>query len=88
VGEVRKVCSNLAGKSEGRRLFVRPRLRWNYDIKTNLREIGLELMEQIRLAVFGPVASFCEHGDETSGSIKGEGVRYGAGAASMLYHLM
>jgi hypothetical protein len=30
----------LAGKPEGKRPLGRPRCRWNYNIKMNLREIG------------------------------------------------
>jgi hypothetical protein len=40
----------LVGKSEGKRPFRRPRRRRKDDIKTDLREIGLEGMDWIHMA--------------------------------------
>jgi hypothetical protein len=39
--EGRKVYKVLVGKSEGKRLLGRPRRRWKYGIRMDLREIGL-----------------------------------------------
>jgi hypothetical protein len=44
------------------------------NIKLNLREIGIDGENWIQLAQDGcPVAGFCEHGNEPSGSIKKAG---------------
>jgi hypothetical protein len=40
VGEERNVYSVLMGKPEGRRPLGRPRRRWEYGIRMDLREIG------------------------------------------------
>jgi hypothetical protein len=40
VGEKRNAYRILMGKPEGKRPLGRPRRRWVYDIKMDLREIG------------------------------------------------
>jgi hypothetical protein len=40
----------LVGKPEGKRPLGRPRLRWEGNIKMDLREIGLEGVDRIHLA--------------------------------------
>jgi hypothetical protein len=50
MGEERKVYKVLVGKPEGMRPLGRPRHRWEYGIRMDLREIGLESMNWIRLA--------------------------------------
>jgi hypothetical protein len=40
MGERRGACRALVGKPEGRRLFGRPRRRWEDNIKMDLREVG------------------------------------------------
>jgi hypothetical protein len=50
MGEKRKAYRNLAGKQEGRRPLGRPRLRWEGNIKVDLREIGWGGMDWIDLA--------------------------------------
>jgi len=40
MGERRGVYSVLVGKAEGKRPFGRPRRRWEYNIKMDLREVG------------------------------------------------
>jgi len=42
MGEVRNAYKILIGKPDVKRPLVRPRLRWKDNIITNLREIGLE----------------------------------------------
>ena len=42
MGERRGVYRVLVGKPEGKRPLGRPRLRWEDNIKTDLREVGLE----------------------------------------------
>jgi len=37
------------GKSEGRRPLGRPKLRWDYNIKMDLEEVGCEGMDWIEL---------------------------------------
>jgi hypothetical protein len=61
----------LVGKQEAKRPLGRPRHRWDDNIKMYLREIGLRGKEWIHLGSGkGPVAGSCEHGNESSGSIK------------------
>jgi hypothetical protein len=47
--EMKNAYKTLFGNPEGKRPLGRPRRRWN-DIKTNLREIGLEGEDWIHLA--------------------------------------
>jgi hypothetical protein len=50
MGEERKVYKVLVGKPEGKRPPGRPRRRWEDEIRMDLREIGLEGVDWIRLA--------------------------------------
>jgi hypothetical protein len=50
MGEERKVYKVLVGKPEGKRPLGRPRRRWENGIRMDLREIGLEGVDWIRLA--------------------------------------
>jgi hypothetical protein len=43
MGEGRGVYRVLGGKPEGKRPLGRPRRRWEYKIKMEPREIGIEL---------------------------------------------
>ena len=59
-------------KYEKRRSPERPRLRWEDNIKMNLREVGWEqrLDRSGSGSAQGQVAGSCEYGNEPSGSIK------------------
>jgi hypothetical protein len=50
MGEERKMYNVLVGKPEGRRPLGRPRRRWEDGVRVDLREIGLEDVDWIRLA--------------------------------------
>jgi hypothetical protein len=50
MGEERKVYKVLVGKSEGKRPLGTPRCRWEDGIRIDLRGIGLEGVDWIRLA--------------------------------------
>jgi hypothetical protein len=50
MGEGRKVYKLLVGKPEGKRPLGRPRRRWEDGMKMDIREIGWEGVEWIRLA--------------------------------------
>jgi hypothetical protein len=50
MGEERKVYKVLVGKPKGKRPLGRPRRRWEYEIRMNLREIVLGCVDWIRLA--------------------------------------
>jgi hypothetical protein len=50
MGEKRNVYSLLVGKPEGRRPIGRPRRRWMNEIKKDLLEIGLNVVDWIGLA--------------------------------------
>jgi hypothetical protein len=67
--EWRCVYRVLVGRPEGKRPLGRPRRRWESNIKMDLREILIHGTNWIRLGQESPVAGFCEHGNETSGSI-------------------
>jgi hypothetical protein len=54
---------------EGRRPLGRPRGRWIDNIKMDLLEIGLSVVDWISLAQDRYRWSSCERGNETSGSI-------------------
>jgi hypothetical protein len=71
VGEGRGVYRVLVGRTEGKRSLGRARRRCEDNIKMDLREIGIDGANYFRLPC--PVASFCEHGNEPSGSIKKAG---------------
>jgi hypothetical protein len=58
MGERGGVYRVLLGKPEGRRPHGRPRLRWEDDIKMDLKEVGCGGMDS------------CERGNKPSGSIK------------------
>jgi hypothetical protein len=50
IGEKRNVCRLLVGKPEGRRLLGRPRHGWIDNIKMDLLEMGLSVVDWIGLA--------------------------------------
>jgi hypothetical protein len=50
MGEGRGVYRSLLGRSEGKRPLGRPRRRWEDNIKMDLREIGIDEANWIRLA--------------------------------------
>jgi hypothetical protein len=50
MGKERKLYKALVGKPKGKRLLGRPRRRWGYGIRMDLREIGLGGVDWIRLA--------------------------------------
>jgi hypothetical protein len=50
MGEGRCVCRVLVGRPEGKRPLGRPRRRWEDNIKMDLREIGIDGANWIRLA--------------------------------------
>jgi hypothetical protein len=49
-GEGRCVYRVLVGKFEGKRQLGRPRLRWEYNIKMEIQEVGCRGMDWIELA--------------------------------------
>jgi hypothetical protein len=50
IGEGRGVYRVLVGRPEGKRLLERPRRRWEDNIKMDLRELGIDGANWIRLA--------------------------------------
>jgi hypothetical protein len=50
MGEKRNVYRLLVGKPEGKRQLGRPRCRWMDNIKVDLLEIGLSVVDWIGLA--------------------------------------
>jgi len=49
-GESRVLCRDLVGKPEGKRPLGKLRLRWEDNIKMNLKEVGCGGMDWIELA--------------------------------------
>jgi hypothetical protein len=43
IGELGSACNILVGKPEGKRLIRRHKRRWEDNIRTDLREIGLKI---------------------------------------------
>jgi hypothetical protein len=72
MGQTRNAYRNLLGRPEGKRQLGRPGRRWEDNIKIDVREIGWGDADWIDLANSGwvTVGGSCEHGSETSGSIK------------------
>jgi len=71
MGEGRDACRVFFGRAEGKRPLGRPRRRWEDNIKMDLKEIGIDGANWIRLAHDRvQCAGFCEHGDEPSGSVR------------------
>jgi hypothetical protein len=73
MGEMRNAYNILVGKPEGKRTLGRPKRRWKNNTRMNLRgnrvrRCGLDASG----TGLGPVIGSCEHGNEPSGSIKGE----------------
>jgi hypothetical protein len=50
MGEGRDVYRVLVGRSEGERSLGRPRRRWEDNIKTDLRDIGIDGANWLQLA--------------------------------------
>ena len=50
MGDRRSVFRVLEGKAEGKRTLVRPRRRWEDNIKMDLQEAGCGVMDLIELA--------------------------------------
>jgi hypothetical protein len=74
MGEGRGVYRVLVGKPEGKRPLGRPRCRWEDNIKLHIKVIGIDGANWIRLARGeGSNKSFCERGNEISGSMKKAG---------------
>jgi hypothetical protein len=48
--EMRNAYTILVGKPEGKRQLGRPRRRWEYNIRMDLREIGWEAVGWVHLA--------------------------------------
>jgi hypothetical protein len=69
--EGRKAHRILVGKPEGNRPPGRHVHRWENNIQMDLKETGWGGTDWIDPAQnIGPVEGSCEHGNETSGSIK------------------
>jgi len=68
MGEIRNAYNILVGKSEGKRPRGRPRSRWEDNIRMDLREIGWDDVDWIRVAQNRD--QWQEHADGFSGSIK------------------
>jgi hypothetical protein len=47
--EIVGACKTHGGKPEGKRPLGRPRCRWDYNIKIDIKEIGLEGVDWIHL---------------------------------------
>jgi len=50
MGEMRNMYKILVGKPEWKRPFLRPRRRWEDNIRMGLREIGWEVVHWMHLA--------------------------------------
>jgi hypothetical protein len=64
MGEVRSPYSILVGKPEGKRSLGRLRLRWEDNIRMDLRDISRKLWTEGSGSERGPVVSPCKHDNE------------------------
>jgi hypothetical protein len=51
MGERRGICRVVVGNLEGKRPLGRPRRGWEDNIRTDLQEVGCEVMDWIDLAL-------------------------------------
>jgi hypothetical protein len=70
MGERSGVYRVLVGKPERQKRLGRPRLRWEYNIKMDLQEVGCGYRLDRAGSEKGELAGTCECGNEHSGSIK------------------
>jgi hypothetical protein len=70
MGKMRNTYKILVGKPEWKRLFGRPRRRWENIIQIYLREIAVGVWVEFIWLRIGTVAGYCEYSNETLGSIK------------------
>jgi hypothetical protein len=74
MGEMKIAYKSLDGKPDWKRPLRRPRHSWEDNIKMNLWEIGFGGVNWIPYgSAQGLVADSCEHSDEPSAFIEGEG---------------
>jgi hypothetical protein len=71
--EGRSVYKVSVRRPEGKRPLGIPTRKWEDNIKMEFRDIGINGANWIRLAQESPIASFCEHGNEPSCSIRKAG---------------
>jgi hypothetical protein len=75
MGGGRGVYRVLVGRPEGKRQVGRHRRRWEDNIKMDLREIRIDGGELDSAgSEYGPVAGFCEYGNEPSGYIRKQAI--------------
>jgi hypothetical protein len=67
MGERRGVYRVLVGKPKGKTSLLRPRHRWEDNIKMDLQEVGCGGMDWIELA---QDRGTCDSGNEPSNSVK------------------
>jgi hypothetical protein len=68
MGEERKLCEVLVGKSEKKKPLARPRRRSKDGIRTDLRDTDWGCGVESVGSEQGPVLGSCKHCDEHSGS--------------------
>jgi hypothetical protein len=69
MGGMRNLYKILIRKPEGKKPRGRPRQRREDNFRMDLREIGFEGRLDASGLRYGPMAGFCEHDIEPSGSI-------------------
>jgi len=63
---------NLVGKPEWKRPLGRHKRTWGVNIRMGLKRNGVGSCGlNLSVSEYGPVRGFCQHGSETSDSIKG-----------------
>jgi hypothetical protein len=64
MGEIGNAYKTFVGKSEGKRPFARPTLRWEDNTKRDLREVVVDDVDGFSLLRVGMDGVFCEHDKE------------------------
>jgi hypothetical protein len=69
-GEMRNFTQNFSRKSEEKSRFRRPMRRWQDNIKMYRKNMRCKGVDSSSGSGQTPMTGYCEHCDETSGSIK------------------
>jgi hypothetical protein len=70
-GKLRNACNDLVGNLEGKTQLVKPTRKVENGVKMSIRETGFLGVNWVYIFEDRDGMSFCEHGNELTGFIKG-----------------